>query len=122
VSAMVLIDSGYHAGDVATALGREPRHIADVGYEAFARKHFSTICIPGTDPALRDWIIERALAMEPALASNLFFSAVEFDAERSADTLRLIKRTYWCFNPVGSTHRACGWPCMPATRRHSRNW
>jgi hypothetical protein len=85
VAGLVLIDGGYCGNATAMFATRHCRG----RLEAFAREHFTAIRVEGTDPGLRR-IVERAVRMEPTFATNLFLSAVEFDAERSAETLRQI--------------------------------
>ena len=81
IAAMVLIDDHSLAGkDSVRAAEHFEAAVAAVGFAAMIEPAFANMFGPGSDPALRDRIVARARAIDPAFAVALIAGGTRWEA------------------------------------------
>lgn len=81
IKGVALIDgSRFSTGDPDKAAAKMQAAIDANGYANLARGMFETMFVPGTDPAITEPIIERAVARPPQIASAFMCAMVAWDA------------------------------------------
>jgi pimeloyl-ACP methyl ester carboxylesterase len=81
VAKLILLDgSCVGANDPREAEQQIRQHIADVGYRTMLESLFDAMFVDGTDPALKDRIIQRAHELPEAVGTSLFSRLVGWDA------------------------------------------
>ena len=102
VIGLVLVDgSRLGTGDPQMAEQAARQQIQAVGYPAFLRGFFAGMFLEGSDPAVQERIVGRALALPEAIGAALFPRVVRWDAQamdaalgRVAVPLLVIQSTY----------------------------
>ena len=102
VTGLVLVDgSRLGTGDPQMAEQAARQQIQAVGYPAFLRGFFAGMFLEGSDPAVQERIVGRALALPEAIGGALFPRVVRWDAQamdaalgRVAVPLLVIQSTY----------------------------
>jgi pimeloyl-ACP methyl ester carboxylesterase len=102
VTGLVLVDgSRLGTGDPQMAEQAARQQIQAVGYPAFLRGFFAGMFLEGSDPAVQERIVGRALALPEAIGAALFPRVVRWDAQamdaalgRVAVPLLVIQSTY----------------------------
>lgn len=81
VAGLVLVDGSRLGPAGSTAYEERRKHVAEVGYRAFIEPLFAQMFLPGTDRAVSEPVMQRALAMPEKLAGNLFPNIGRWDSE-----------------------------------------
>ena len=82
VAGLVLVDgSRLGTGDPQMAEQAMRQQIQAVGYPAFLRGFFAGLFLEGSDPAVQERIVGRALALPEAIGAALFQRVVRWDAQ-----------------------------------------
>ena len=90
IAGLILIDGALYDGDTEQALVRARAAIEPQGFSTYLRRHFQDMCPPHWAAAQCARVVERAVALEPSFAHDLYLSAVKFDPVRSLETLQQI--------------------------------
>jgi pimeloyl-ACP methyl ester carboxylesterase len=91
VAGLVLVEgSRLGTGDPPTAEQAARRQIEAVGYTAFLRGFFAGMFPEGSDPAVRERIVGRALALPEAIGAALYPRVVRWDAQSLAAALAAV--------------------------------
>jgi pimeloyl-ACP methyl ester carboxylesterase len=91
---------GGDAAAVATAVEKLALRVDSVGIHEFLRPAFAAMFMPGTDPKLKERVLERLSRLEPRFARELLLSATAWEArapeqlERLTIPVLLIQSTY----------------------------
>ncbi|WP_089939752.1 alpha/beta fold hydrolase [Candidatus Entotheonella palauensis] len=92
VAKLILLDgSCVGANDPQEAEQQTLQHIANVGYRTMVESLFEAMFVEGTDPALKDRIIQRAHELPEAVGTPLFSRLVGWDAGKVDAALAQIK-------------------------------
>ena len=92
VGGVVLVDGSWIGHGDAAALEKEAREaFENTGFEPMVRRLFAEMFLPGTDPALVEATIERALALDPEVGTTLFGSLVAWDCGRMEPVLEALE-------------------------------
>ena len=102
VASLVLVDgSRVGTGDPQAAEEAVRQRIESVGYPAFLRGLFADMFLAGSDPALKERIVDRALALPEAIGAALIPRFIGWDARsleavlaKVAVPLLIIQSTY----------------------------
>ena len=102
VAGLVLVEgSRLGTGDPQMAEQAARQQIRAVGYTAFLRGFFDGMFLEGSDPAVKERIVRRALALPEAIGAALFPRVVRWDAQsldsalaRVAVPMLVIQSTY----------------------------
>ena len=82
VAGLVLVDgSRIGSGDPQMAEQAMRQHIQTVGYTTMMQEFFAGMFLAGSDPAVRDRIVSRALALPEAIGAALFARLARWDAQ-----------------------------------------
>lgn len=91
VAKLILIDGSRVAErDPETVEQQVLRHIADVGYASMMEALFSDMFVDGSDPKLKQRLIERGISLPEKTGSSLFASMARWDAGKADATLAQI--------------------------------
>jgi pimeloyl-ACP methyl ester carboxylesterase len=102
VAGLVLLDgSRVGSGDPQVAEQAMRQHLQTVGYSTMMREFFADMFLEGSDPAVKERIVSRALALPEAIGAALFARLARWDAQyldtalpRVAVPLLVIQSTY----------------------------
>jgi pimeloyl-ACP methyl ester carboxylesterase len=82
VTGLVLVDgSRVGSGDPQAAEQAMRQHIQTVGYTTMMQEFFAGMFLAGSDPAVKDRIVNRALALPEAIGAALFARLARWDAQ-----------------------------------------
>jgi pimeloyl-ACP methyl ester carboxylesterase len=91
VAGLVLIDGSHMgSGDPQAAEQGMRQHLEAVGYTRMMQAFFAGMFLAGSAPALKEHIIDRALALPAELGIGLFSRLVRWDAQYMEAALRQI--------------------------------
>jgi pimeloyl-ACP methyl ester carboxylesterase len=102
IAGLVLLDgSRVGSGDPQVAEQAMRQHLQTVGYSTMMREFFADMFLEGSDPAVKERIVSRALALPEAIGAALFARLARWDAQyldtalpRVAVPLLVIQSTY----------------------------
>jgi len=91
LTGVVFIDGSILGrGDPKTSVNRVKDAIDRVGVDAFTRRLFNDMFLEGSEPALREQLIARALKVDASFREELFLDMIRWDAGRASDVLKQI--------------------------------
>jgi pimeloyl-ACP methyl ester carboxylesterase len=90
VVGLVFVDGSIIGGDPETGVQRARDSISRGGMDALTQRLFTDMFIEGSDPALRDRLVARAKAVDPAFREELFVDLVRWDLTRAREALKQI--------------------------------
>jgi pimeloyl-ACP methyl ester carboxylesterase len=90
VVGLILVDGSMYPGDAEVLLQRARESFARAGFDAFVGGMFADMFVAGTDPAIRERVTARALALDPEFGRQLFLASVGWDPVHGERTLREI--------------------------------
>lgn len=91
VAALILVEgSRVSTGERQVVEHTVRQMLESVGYPTFLRRLFNDMFLEGSNPALKERILNRALAVPEAIGANLFAQLFGWDAEQMDTTLAQI--------------------------------
>jgi pimeloyl-ACP methyl ester carboxylesterase len=90
VVGLVFVDGSIIGGDPETGIQRVKDSISRDGMDALTQRLFTDMFIEGSDPALRDRLVARAKAVDPAFREELFVDLVRWDLTKAREAIKQI--------------------------------
>jgi pimeloyl-ACP methyl ester carboxylesterase len=85
VAGLVFVDGSIIGGDPETGVQRARESISRGGMDALTQRLFTDMFIEGSDPALRDRLVARAMRVDPAFREELFVDLVRWDLTKARE-------------------------------------
>jgi pimeloyl-ACP methyl ester carboxylesterase len=90
VAGLVYVDGSILAGDPETTLAKAKATVAREGMSAFTQRLFNDMFLEGSDPKLRERLVARAQAVDPAFREELFLDLIRWDLSKGKEALKQI--------------------------------
>jgi pimeloyl-ACP methyl ester carboxylesterase len=90
VAGLVFVDGSIIGGEPETGVQRARESISRGGMDALTQRLFTDMFIAGSDPALRDRLVARAMRVDPAFREELFVDLVRWDLTKAREALKRI--------------------------------
>jgi len=88
VAGLVFVDGSILGGDPETGVAKARDAIAKVGMDAFSRRLFNDMFLPGSDEEIKQRIVSRAVGIDAKFREELFLNLVRWDLTKSRDGLK----------------------------------
>jgi len=89
VAGLVFVDGSIIGGDPETGINRAKESVR-AGIDPFTERLFNDMFVEGSDPAVRERLVERAKKVDPRLREELFVDMVRWDLTKARDALKQI--------------------------------
>lgn len=91
VAGVVFVDGSLLGGDPETGIKRAKDAISKAGIDPLTQRLFNDMFLESSDPKLRERLLARTQAVDPALREELFVDMVRWDLTKSQEALKQIK-------------------------------
>jgi pimeloyl-ACP methyl ester carboxylesterase len=88
IAGLVFVDGSILGGDPETGVAKARDAIAKVGMDAFSRRLFNDMFLPGSDEEIKQSIVSRAASIDAKFREELFLNLVRWDLTKSRDALK----------------------------------